>query len=191
QPRPQSPRTTHEGPHPSPSALNRFRQTVKTMTSRPRSREDAAMNQQGRGDAAALRSVDADPATWAWAAVAVGIVDAIAFGVLGVIAAIDHVHAPTIETGSVINIVAGPTFPLLAALLLRYRDRHKPVRYDRLAWLFLALGLLCTGTYVVFVYAWHGLHYGGPFTSGAVWIESWLWTSVVPGVSLLLLWFPT
>jgi len=149
------------------------------------------MNQQGRGDAAALRSVDADPATWAWAAVAVGIVDAIAFGVLGVIAAIDHVHAPIIETGSVINIVAGPTFPLLAALLLRYRDRHEPVRYDRLAWLFLALGLLCTGTYVVFVYAWHGLHYGGPFTSGAVWIESWLWTSVVPGVSLLLLWFPT
>ncbi|HXR40755.1 MAG TPA: hypothetical protein VN738_00025, partial [Acidothermaceae bacterium] len=133
----------------------------------------------------------APPATWAWAAVVVGIVDAIAFVVLAVVTAVDHIHAAVIETGSVINIVAGPTFPLLAALLLRYRERHTPVRYDRLAWLFLALGVLCTATYVVFTYAWHGVHDGAPLTSPAVWVESWLWTSVVPGVSLLLLWFPT
>ncbi|MGH8888849.1 MAG: sensor histidine kinase [Acidothermaceae bacterium] len=150
------------------------------------------MNQQERGDAAVLVAGNADPrATWAAAALVVGIVDAIAFGVLAVVAAVDHAHAPIIETGSVINIVAGPTFPMLAALLLRYRDRHHPVRYDRLAWLFLGLGLLCTATYVVFIYAWHGLHHGAVFTPAAVWIESWLWTSVVPGISLLLLWFPT
>jgi len=150
------------------------------------------MRRREHRDAGAILADNANPrATWAWAAVVVGIVDAFAFALFAVVAVVDHVHLPIIETGSVINIVAGPTFPLLAALLLRHRGQRSTVRSDRLAWLFLGLGVLCTATYVVFVYAWHGLHYGGPLTSTAVWIESWLWTSVVPGISLLLLWFPT
>src|SRR5690348_14440433 len=133
------------------------------MTRRPRSREDAAMSQQEATVVSAERP--ARLATWAWAAVVVGIVDAIAFAVFAVLTVVDHVHASVIETGSVINIVAGPTFPLLAALLLRYRERDTPGRYDRLAWLFLALGVLCTATYAVFAYAWHGVHYGAALTS--------------------------
>lgn len=131
------------------------------------------------------------PATWAWAAVAVGIVDAIAFGVVGIVSAVDHIHHPIVEDGAWINLVAGPTFPLLAALMLRRREPGQPSRQDRLAWLFLGLGVLCTSTEVVFTFAAYTLRHGLPLSQGAMWVEGWLWTSVVPGIVLLLLWFPT
>ena len=134
---------------------------------------------------------ESSPPTWAWAAVVVGIVNTVALVVTGVVSATSGIHSPIIDDGAVINLVAGPTFPFLAALILRSRDDSTPRRLDRLAWLFLGLGVLCTATYVVFTYAAWGLLHGAPLTAAAVWVEGWLWTSVVPGVEILLLWFPT
>jgi signal transduction histidine kinase len=153
------------------------------MTRPPRSRQDAPVSRNGTGPSSS--------ATWAWAAVLVGVVDALALVVTGIVSATSGIHSPVIDDGAVINLVAGPTFPFLAALLLRSRDDSTPRRLDRLAWLFVGLGVLCTATYVVFTYAAWGLLHGAPLTSAAVWVEGWLWTSVVPGVTVLLLWFPT
>ena len=107
-------------------------------------------------------------ATWAWAAVVVGVVNALALVVTGIVSATSGIHSPIIDDGAVINLVAGPTFPFLAALLLRSRDEHTPRRLDRLAWLFVGLGLLCTATAVVFTYAAWGLLHGAPLTAAAV-----------------------
>jgi signal transduction histidine kinase len=132
-------------------------------------------------------------ATWAWAAVVVGIVDALVLLGAGLATAAEGIHSPILEDGAVVNLVAGPTFPLLAALMLRDRDRDRgtPRTQERLAWLFLGLGVLTTGTILVYSYAAIGLREGLPLASGVAWVESWLWTPVAPGLTLLLLWFPT
>jgi two-component system NarL family sensor kinase len=153
------------------------------MTNQPRSRDDTTVT---RGT-----TVGQGSATWAWVAVVVAVLNTIAVGVGLVVTAVDHIDSRIASDGAWINLVAGPTFPLLAALMLRQHDPAKPKRQDRLAWLFLGLGVLCTGTIVVFSYAAYGLHHGLPLTHAFVWVENWLWTSVVPGVTLLLLWFPT
>jgi two-component system, NarL family, sensor kinase len=131
------------------------------------------------------------PATWAWAAVVVGIVDALVLLGTGLATTAESIHSPILEDGAVVNLVAGPTFPLLAALMLRDRERSTPRTQERLAWLFLGLGVLTTGTMLVFTYAAVGLREGLPLASGVAWVESWLWTPVAPGLTLLLLWFPT
>jgi two-component system, NarL family, sensor kinase len=153
------------------------------MTRTPRSRQDAPVSRNG--------TEPSSPATWAWAAVVVGVVNALALIVTGIVGATSGIHSPIIDDGAIINLVAGPTFPFLAALILRSRDERTPRRLDRLAWLFVGLGVLCTATAVVFTYAAWGLLHGAPLTAAAVWVEGWLWTSVVPGVEILLLWFPT
>lgn len=153
------------------------------MTQLRGSREDAAVKRR--------RASATPPATRAWVAVVVGVVDLLLLGVAVVASATDHLSSRIIEDGAVINLVAGPTFPFLGALLLRYHEADNVDRRERLAWLFVALGVLCTGTSVVFTYASYGLQNGLPLTPVAVWVESWLWTSVVPGIALLLLWFPT
>lgn len=130
-------------------------------------------------------------AAWPWVAVVVGVIDALALLATGLVVRAAHIHAPVIEDGAAVTLVAGPTFPLLAALLLRSRDRTAPRRQDRLAWLLLGLGVLSTATSVLFTYTAYGLEHGAPFTVGVAWVESWLWTSLVPGIELLLLWFPT
>ncbi len=130
--------------------------------------------------------------TWAWVAVVVAILDALATVMVALLIASPHEVASLLtQTDGWINVVAGPAFPLLAALILRYRDPSKPGRQDRLAWLFLGLGIICTLTSVVFTYADYGLRDHAPLALGAAWVESWLWTSVVPGITLLLLWFPS
>ena len=144
-----------------------------------------------RQDAPVRRSGTRPTATWAWAAVVVGIVDALLVLATGVVTIGASIHSPILEDGATINLVAGPTFPLLAALMLRGRDRSTPRTQERLAWLFLGLGMLTTATVVVYTYAAVGLREDLPLASGVAWVESWLWTPVAPGVVLLLLWFPT
>jgi hypothetical protein len=58
-----------------------------------------------------------------WAAVAVAVLDTIALTFALVLAAQTHIYLAIAETGGWINLVAGPTFPLLAALMLRNRGR--------------------------------------------------------------------
>jgi signal transduction histidine kinase len=100
-----------------------------------------------------------------------------------------------LENGAVINVVAGPTFPLLGALLLRppaqSEQTSRPARQDRLAWLFVAFGALCAATLVVHVVVQAGLDHGVPLADAGAWVASWLWTGVPTGLLLLLLWFPT
>jgi signal transduction histidine kinase len=123
--------------------------------------------------------------------VVIGVVDALVLLGCGLATTAQGIHSPILEDGAVVNLVAGPTFPLLAALMLRDRDRRIPRTQERLAWLFLGLGVLTTGTVLVFSYAAIGLREGLPLASGVAWVESWLWTPVAPGLTLLLLWFPT
>ncbi len=138
------------------------------------------------------RGDDQDRATLAWVAVVVAILNALATVMVALVTASpSEVAALITQSGGWINVVAGPTFPLLDALILRYRDPTKPQRQDRLAWLLLGLGVICTLTSVVFTYADMGLRHDAPLALAAAWVESWLWTSVAPGITLLLLWFPT
>ncbi|MGZ4508823.1 MAG: GAF domain-containing sensor histidine kinase [Blastococcus sp.] len=130
-------------------------------------------------------------ATWARAAVAVGIVDALVLLGTGLATAAEGIHSPILEDGAVVNLVAGLTFPLLAALMLRDCDASTPRSQQRLAWLLLGLGVLTTGTLLVFTYAAIGLREGLPLATAVAWMESWLWTPVAPGLTLLLLWFPS
>jgi signal transduction histidine kinase len=153
------------------------------MTRTPGSRQDAPVSRIGTGPSS--------PATWAWTAVVVGIVDALVLVGTAVATAAESIHSPILEDGAVVNLVAGPSFPLLAALMLRDRPATTPRTQERLAWLFLGLGVLSTGTFVVFTYAAIGLREGLPLASEVAWVESWLWTPVAPGLTLLLLWFPT
>ncbi len=131
------------------------------------------------------------PAAWAWVAVVVAVVDTLALLVVGVVVLIDDIPTRILADGAFINLVAGPTFPLLAAMILRQRAPDTPRRLDRLAWLLLGIGALCTATGVVFVAASRGLAGDLPLAGMFVWIEGWLWTFVAPSVVLMLLWFPT
>jgi signal transduction histidine kinase len=153
------------------------------MTAQPRSRDDGSVT---GGTEPAL-------ATWAWVAVVVAVLDAIGEAVGLTIALSTHQKLGITANGAWINVIAGPTFPLLAALVLRSRghDPSRPPRLDRLAWAFLGLGALCTGTIFVHVMTDYGLQHDVPFTLAAAWVSSWLWTGVAPGLMLLLLWFPT
>jgi two-component system NarL family sensor kinase len=146
------------------------------------------------GDDGSVRdSTERSLATWAWVAVVVGVLDGIGIGLAWSVAVVADIDTHIRENGAYINFVAGPTFPLLAALMLRDRARTvaRPPRQDRLAWLFLALGVLSTATIVVFVYAACGLEHRLPGALAAAWVENWSWTGVAPGLTLVLLWFPT
>src|SRR3954451_3865561 len=171
----------------SPSRSER----ANTKTRRPGSRDDAVVS-TGRTAPAAERRL----ATWAWIAVVVATVDTIAIGVSGIVAAADHIPSRIASDGAWINLVAAPTFPLLAALVFRDLADAGDAgvgrrRQERLAWLFLGIGVLCTLTAVLFVYAAYGLRHGLPLTLLATWVEAWVWTGVVPSIELLLLWFPS
>jgi hypothetical protein len=74
-------------------------------------------------------------AAWAWIAVAVAIIDTAGLTAALAVAAASGMHLPIAEDGAWINLVAGPTFPLLAALMLRTRGRDpdRPSHQDRLA----------------------------------------------------------
>ena len=133
-------------------------------------------------------------AAWARAAVAVAIIDTAALTAALAVAAASGMHIlRSIAENSVwINLVAGPTFPLLAALMLRTRGRDpdRPPHQDRLAWLFLGFGALCTATIVLRIFVIYGLGHHGPLTVAGAWVSSWLWTAVPTSFLLALLWFP-
>ena len=130
---------------------------------------------------------------WAWVAVAVSVLDTIAVTAALVIATEASIDLPIAETGTWINLVAGPAFPLLAALMLRNRGRNpdRPPHQDRLAWLFLGFGALCAATCVLHVFVMYGLRHDGPVVLAGAWVYTWLWIGVPTGLLLALLWFPT
>jgi hypothetical protein len=64
-------------------------------------------------------------ATWAWVAVVVAVLDTIADVVSLVIGFTFGIQAHIAETGSWISLIARPTFPPLAAVMLRDRDRER------------------------------------------------------------------
>ena len=132
-------------------------------------------------------------AAWARVAVAVSVLDTIAVAAALVIAAEAGIYLPIAETGSWINLVAGPAFPLLAAFMLRNRGRDldRPPHQDRLAWLFVGFGALCAATIVLHVFVMYGLRHHGPVILAGAWIYTWLWIGVPTGLLLALLWFPT
>jgi signal transduction histidine kinase len=132
-------------------------------------------------------------ATLAWVAVVVAILDAVGEASALAIAAATHQRLGITENSSWINVIAGPAFPLLAALVLRSRGRDpdRPPRIDRLAWLLLGFGVLCTMTLVVHVLAEDGLQHGVPGARALAWVSTWLWTAVAPSLLLSLLWFPS
>jgi signal transduction histidine kinase len=125
--------------------------------------------------------------------VVVAILDGLGQAVALAVAAATDQHLGLTENGSWINVVAGPTFPLLAALVLRSRGRdpERPGKVDRLAWLLLGFGALCTSTVVAHVLAEDGLRREVPCALALAWVSTWLWTAVVPLLLLSLLWFPT
>jgi two-component system NarL family sensor kinase len=131
-------------------------------------------------------------AAWAWAAVAVAIIDTAALTAALAVAAASGMHLLQADDDVWINLVAGPTFPLLAALMLRTRDRDpdRPPHQDRLAWLFLGFGVLCTATIVLRILVVYSLDHHGPLTVAGAWVSSWLWTAVPTSFLLALLWFP-
>jgi signal transduction histidine kinase len=97
--------------------------------------------------------------------------------------------------GAWINLVAGPTFPLIAALMLRSRGRDpgRLPRFDRLAGAFAIYGALCAATLWVHVLAVEAFRQIGPgdVSSVLAWVSTWLWVGVPVGLVLLILWFPT
>ena len=155
------------------------------MTQQPRARDDVPVSAEA--------IPDRRRATWAEAAVTVAVLDAVALTITFVLSVDRNLWASINETGSWINLVAGPTFPLLAALLLRPRgqEQQRPAHQDRLAWLFLAFGVLCTATLVLHVAAEYGLEHHAAIAGAAAWVSLWLWVGVPSGLFLLLLWFPT
>ena len=132
-------------------------------------------------------------AAWAWVAVAVAVIDTIAVTAALVIAAETGIYLPIVEIGGWINLVAGPAFPLVAALMLRNRggDPGRPPHQDRLAWLFLGFGALCAATVVLHIFVEFSLRHHGPLVLPGAWVSTWLWTGVPTGLLLALLWFPT
>src|SRR5262249_7416428 len=131
-------------------------------------------------------------AAWAWAAVAVAIIDTAALTAALAVAAASGTYLYLAEADAWINLVAGPTFPLLAALMLRTRGRDpsRPAHQDRLAWLFAGFGAVCTATIVLRIFVLYGLDHHAPLTVVGAWVSSWLWVAVAPGLLLALLWFP-
>jgi signal transduction histidine kinase len=129
----------------------------------------------------------------AWAAVAVAALNAAAVTAALAVAAAAGIFVPVARDGVWINFIAGPAFPLLAALMLRNRGRDpaRPRHQDRLAWLFLGFGVLCAATIVLYIFVVYGLrHDHGPLTAAAAWVSTWLWIGVPAGLLLALLWFP-
>src|SRR5712675_1415350 len=108
----------------APSAARR------DMTQPPRPCNDAMVGIPGTAPGTGQRRA-------AWARVAVAVADTIAVAAALVIAAEASIYLPIVETGTWINLVAAPAFPLLAAFMLRNRGRDpdRPPRQDRLAWL--------------------------------------------------------
>jgi signal transduction histidine kinase len=132
-------------------------------------------------------------ATLAWVGVVVAVLDAVGEVSAFAVAAATDQRLDITENSSWINVIAGPTFPLLAAIVLRSRGRdpERPPRIDRLAWLLLGFGVLCTATMAVHVLAEDGLQHGVPGSRALAWVSTWLWTAVAPSLLLSLLWFPT
>jgi two-component system, NarL family, sensor kinase len=132
------------------------------------------------------------PAAWARAAVAVAIIDTAALTAALAVAAASGMYLHIAETDVWINLAAGPTFPLLAALMLRTRRRDpgRGAHQDRLAWLLLGFGALCTATIVLRIFAVYGLGHHWPLTVAGAWVSSWLWIAVPTGFLLALLRFP-
>ncbi|HET6908546.1 MAG TPA: sensor histidine kinase [Mycobacteriales bacterium] len=133
------------------------------------------------------------PATLAWVAVVVAILDALAMGVAFAVGAAMQLKLGIVKHGDWINIAAGSTFPLVAALILRTRggDRDRPPRIDRLAWALLGVGVLSAATVAGHVWSEWMLSRHLLGAVGFAWVSDWLWTGVVPGILLVLLWFPT
>jgi two-component system NarL family sensor kinase len=133
-------------------------------------------------------------AAWVRAAVAVAIIDTAALTAALAVAAASGMHLlqRIAEDSGWINLIAGPTFPLLAALMLRTRGRDpdRPPHQDRLAWLFLGFGVLCAATIVLRIFVVYGLDHHVPLTVAGAWVSSWLWTAVPTSFLLALLWFP-
>ena len=154
------------------------------MTTTPRSRDD---------DPVSREDTEPSAATWAWVAVVVSLVDLVAMVGSAVVAAANHQDMSITENGAWLNVVAGPSFPLLAALVFRSRGREedRPPRIDRLARLLLAFGVLCTATMVFGVLTDEALRRHTPGALAVAWVSYWIWTGVAPGMVLILLWFPT
>jgi signal transduction histidine kinase len=121
-------------------------------------------------------------------AVGVAVVDLVALVVLLVTSADQKLWNSVQSTGSWINLIAGPTFPLIGALLLR--PTAGPGR-RRLAWLFVGFGALCTATYLLHDSAKAALDQDLAVGPALAWVSTWLWIGVPSGLLLLLLWFPT
>jgi two-component system, NarL family, sensor kinase len=104
-----------------------------------------------------------------------------------------EVYREIAEVGAWLNLIAGPTFPLLGALMLRTRGRDpsRPVHQDRLAWLFVGSGVLCTATIVLRAITRYALPQHAPLALAGAWVSSWLWIGVFPSFLLAILWFPT
>ena len=128
-------------------------------------------------------------------AVAVAAVDLLAVLAMLVTIADSAVIRTVQETGSWVNLVAGPTFPLVAALLLHGGAADHPVRMAsgqrRLAWLMLGFGALGTATFVLHFTAQAALDRDLVVAGALGWVSTWLWIGVPTGLLLLLLWFPT
>jgi two-component system NarL family sensor kinase len=132
-------------------------------------------------------------ATWAWVAVVVAILNGVGLAAALIVGVATHEDLKISESGAWINLIAAPTFPLLAALMFRSRGRDplRPPRLDRLAWLFVVFGTVCAGTVVLHVLSVVGFAHQVPGTIALAWVSSWFWTAVAPGLLLSVLWFPT
>lgn len=128
-------------------------------------------------------------------AVAVAVVDLFAVVLLLVLVADAEMLRTVEETGSWVNLVAGPTFPLVAALLLRGSAGSGPgaagAGRRRLAWLVLGFGVLGTATFALHFTAQAALDRDLAVAGVLGWVSIWLWIGVPTGLLLLLLWFPT
>jgi len=131
-------------------------------------------------------------ATWAWVGVVVAVLNALAVAVALVVAATTGQDLALTDNSAWINVVAGPTFPLLGALVLRSRghEEERPGRLDRLAWLLVGFGTLCAATVAGQVFGQDLLDRRVPGALGIAWVANWLWTAVAPTLLLALLWFP-
>jgi signal transduction histidine kinase len=131
--------------------------------------------------------------TGARLAVGVAVVNAVAEALAVSLAFGMHLHLGIVETGAFINLIAGPTFPLLAAVMLRPGAGERPPSRasKRLAWLFVAFGTLCAATIWLHIVVVLGFDHGLVLTLPLAWIATWLWVGVPTGLLLVLGYFPT